>query len=259
MINNDFLINQIILFLISLFANFMSALSGGGAGLFQLPALLFLGLPFTNALATHKVASVFLGVGSSLRHYRTSNLDIKFSFFILLIGIPGVVIGTKIVMFIDDDYASLLLGCITLFLGIYSFFKPEFGLEESFIKLTFSRLFFGGIGLFLIALLNGSLSSGSGIFVTFWLVRWFGLSYSKSLAHTLILVGFFWNGVGALSLGFTGNIKWQYAPMLILGSLTGGFLGAHFSIIKPGNIVKLFFEFITVLLGITLILKSVYS
>ena len=41
----------LILFIISLIANLLSALAGGGAGLLQLPALLFLGLPFPTALA----------------------------------------------------------------------------------------------------------------------------------------------------------------------------------------------------------------
>ena len=44
---------QLLLFLISLLANLFSAFSGGGAGLIQLPALIFLGLPFVVALATH--------------------------------------------------------------------------------------------------------------------------------------------------------------------------------------------------------------
>jgi uncharacterized membrane protein YfcA len=48
----------LLLFLVSLVANLFSAFSGGGAGLIQLPVLIFLGLPFTVALATHKVASV---------------------------------------------------------------------------------------------------------------------------------------------------------------------------------------------------------
>ena len=49
---------QFILFLASFIANWFSALSGGGAGLIQFPMLIFLGLPFGVALATHKVASV---------------------------------------------------------------------------------------------------------------------------------------------------------------------------------------------------------
>jgi len=55
---------QITLLTVSLAANAFSAFVGGGAGLLQLPALLFLGLPFSVALATHKVATVALGVGA---------------------------------------------------------------------------------------------------------------------------------------------------------------------------------------------------
>ena len=51
---------QFILFVVSLLANLFSAFSGGGAGLVQLPVLVFLGLPFGIALATHEVASVAL-------------------------------------------------------------------------------------------------------------------------------------------------------------------------------------------------------
>ncbi|MDM4770152.1 TSUP family transporter [Solimonas sp. SE-A11] len=51
-------------------ASFFSALAGGGAGLLQFPALVLLGLPFAAAVATHKVAVVALGVGSTARHLR---------------------------------------------------------------------------------------------------------------------------------------------------------------------------------------------
>ena len=67
--------DQLLLFLISLLANLFSAFSGGGAGLIQLPALIFLGLPFVVALATHKVASVALGIGATVRHLREGSLE----------------------------------------------------------------------------------------------------------------------------------------------------------------------------------------
>ena len=59
-------VEQLVLFLVSLVANLFSAFSGGGAGLIQLPVLIFMGLPFTIALATHKVASVALGIGATV-------------------------------------------------------------------------------------------------------------------------------------------------------------------------------------------------
>ena len=73
MLNND-IVSQILLGIVSIFSNFISGLSGGGAGLIQLPALLFFGLPFSKALATHKVASVALGLGASIPHLKSNNL-----------------------------------------------------------------------------------------------------------------------------------------------------------------------------------------
>ncbi|MEJ2645739.1 MAG: TSUP family transporter, partial [Gammaproteobacteria bacterium] len=72
------LADQLLLLLISLGAKLLSAFSGGGAGLVQLPALIFLGLPFVVALATHKVATVALGIGASLRHLRERSLERNF-------------------------------------------------------------------------------------------------------------------------------------------------------------------------------------
>jgi uncharacterized membrane protein YfcA len=57
-----------VLFIISFLANTFSSFSGGGAGLIQFLVLIFLDLSFSVALATHKVASVALGVGAALRY-----------------------------------------------------------------------------------------------------------------------------------------------------------------------------------------------
>ena len=82
---------QVMLFLVSLAANLFSAFSGGGAGLIQLPVLIFLGLPFAVALATHKVASVALGIGATLRHLREETMERAFEFVTLLVGVKLIV------------------------------------------------------------------------------------------------------------------------------------------------------------------------
>ena len=110
--------------------------------------------------------------------------------------------------------------------------------------------------IFMIGILNGSLTSGSGLFVTLWLVRWFGLSYPKAVAHTLILVGLAWNGTGALVLGFSGEIRWSWIPALIAGSLAGGYLGAHLSLRKGSRLVKSAFEWLALLMGASLLIRS---
>ncbi|RUM90056.1 MAG: sulfite exporter TauE/SafE family protein [Thiomicrospira sp.] len=248
---------QIVLFIVSLVANLLSALSGGGAGLLQLPALLFLGLPFSVALATHKVASVFLGIGATSRHIRSSKLNLRFVSIILVFGLPGVILGANLILQLDDRWAQIALGVLTLGLGIYSGLKPELGQSSSAKHQTLPGLLVGGIVLFFIGVLNGSLTSGTGLFVTIWLIVWFGFDYKAAVAYTLVLVGIFWNGVGAWTLGVQGQIEWSWLPALILGSLIGGYLGAHFSIVRGNQLVKRSFEIVTVLVGIALIAKAI--
>ena len=67
---------SISIFFISFFSNTFSAISGGGAGLLQLPALILFGVPYYQALASHKLATVALGLGGSLRNYKSLKNDI---------------------------------------------------------------------------------------------------------------------------------------------------------------------------------------
>lgn len=246
--------DQALLFIISLLANFFSALAGGGAGLIQLPALIFLGLPFGLALATHKVASVALGVGATIRHLASNSLERYFALYILLTGMPGVVLGASIVLHIPDRDAQIALGVITMGLGVYSWFSAELGQVVTLKNRHKKGLLLGGAVLFMMGVLNGSLTSGSGLFVTLWLVRWFGMDYKMAVAYTLILVGIFWNGTGALTLGLMADIHWQWVPALIAGSLLGGYFGAHLAIVKGNRLIKISYEIITILVGLKLII-----
>lgn len=248
------MLEQAVLFLISLLANLFSAFAGGGAGLIQLPALIFLGLPFAIALATHKVASVALGIGATVRHLREDALERRFALFILAAGLPGVVLGATLILDVPDRLAQVALGVLTLGLGVYSWLKPGLGLGHVPAHRDRSGFLIGGGMLFVIGVLNGSLTSGTGLFVTLWLVRWFGLDYRRAVAYTLILVGVFWNGSGALTLGWLGEIKWDWLPALLLGSLLGGYLGAHLAIVKGNRWIKRVYEVITIAVGLKLIL-----
>ena len=246
--------DQAILFVVSLLANTFSAFAGGGAGLLQLPILIFLGLPFGIALATHKVASVALGVGATVRHLREGALERRFVLFILACGLPGVVLGASLILRIPGRQAEIALGLLTLGLGVYSFLRKDLGQSQQLRHQQGGGLWFGGLVLFLIGALNGSLTSGTGLFVTLWLVRWFGADYKTAVAYTLVLVGVFWNGSGALTLGLLGHIRWDWLPALLAGSLLGGYLGAHLAIRQGNRWIKRVFEIVTVLVGVKLIL-----
>ena len=243
---------QLLLFFISLIANVFSAFSGGGAGLIQLPALIFLGLPFSIALATHKVASVALGIGATMRHLRERRLNLRFAVLMLVAGLPGVILGARLIIGVPGRVAEIALGILTLGLGVYSILQPKLGQISEPIHRQGPGLWLGAGVLFVIGVLNGSLTSGTGLFVTLWLVRWFGFDYRRAVAYTLILVGIFWNGTGAVTLGFLSEIHWSWIPALLAGSLLGGYFGAHLAIKKGNRWIKRAFEIITLVIGVKL-------
>lgn len=245
--------DQLVLFAASFAANWFSALSGGGAGLIQFPMLIFLGLPFAVALATHKVATVALGLGATMRHFKNNQLERRLSLIILGAGLPGVVLGASVILAIPPKIALLVLGMLTLGLGVYSVFKPKLGMEYAPRHQTGLALLPGMLGLFVIGFLNGSVTSGTGLFLTIWLIRYFGLDYQRAVAYTLVLCGLLWNGTGALVLGYLGHIAWGWMPALLAGSILGGYLGSHIAIRKGNLWIKRSFEIVTILIGLKLI------
>ena len=215
--------------------------------------LIFLGLPFGVALATHKVASVALGLGATLRHLKEHHLERRFSLIILAAGLPGVVLGASIILYVPERVATLLLGVLTLSLGVYSVFKPRLGLIHAPKNREGGALILGAVGLFIVGFLNGSITSGTGLFLTTWLIHYFGLDYKRAVAYTLVLCGLVWNGTGALVLGFLGTVAWTWMPALLAGSILGGYLGSHFAINRGNLWIKRAFESITILIGLKLI------
>jgi len=248
-------LNQFILFIISYLSNVFSSIAGGGAGLIQLPALILFGIPYYKSLAVHKIATVALGIGGSLRNYKNIEKNYLIIFQLLIVGIPGVILGSFLVTLISDEYLYILLAIFTIILGIYSFINPKLGLisiKKKFGSYTYLKFNFM---VFIIGILNGSISSGTGLLVTILLIKTFGLDFLSSISITFLTVGIFWNAAGAIALSKIGSLPLNILGILILGSFLGGFSGAHLSNLKGNKFIKKLFTFLCFLIGLTLIFK----
>jgi len=256
--NNDYsLFESISIFLISFFSNTFSAISGGGAGLLQLPALILFGVPYHQALASHKLATVALGIGGSLRNYKSLRNEIYIALQILIFGLPGVIFGTSIVEFVPEEYLYLILGLFSIFLAFYSFLKSDLGLSSGINKLNLNHKIRFLIFIFLIGILNGSISSGTGLLVTLLLIKTFGMDFLHAVSMTFFTVGIFWNLTGAICLSRIGSVPANILVLLIIGSFTGGFFGAHLSKLKGNLLIKQTFTLVCLSVGISLFIKSV--
>ncbi|EGA69533.1 hypothetical protein VISI1226_05541 [Vibrio sinaloensis DSM 21326] len=247
-------INSLGLFIGSFISNTLASLSGGGAGLLQFPLLIFFGLPFSVALATHKVASVALGLGAAFTHIKQRSFSYPIAIYLVVVGSVGVVIGANIVLLIPEQFAEKLLGLMILAIGLYSRFKKELGQTESPQHRDRWGFIIGGLGLITIGIINGSLTAGSGLLVTMFLVRWFGFNYKQAVALTLLCVGLFWNGIGGVAIVQAGApVYWPWLPILLIGSFVGGGLGAYLTTRYSNQMIKICFEILTFAVGVKLL------
>ena len=249
------LYDQILILIISYFSNFFSAISGGGAGLIQLPALLLFGVPYYKALAAHKISTVALGIGGSTRNFSLLKNRHWIILQILLSGIPGVIVGASIVNFLKEEYLYFLLAIFSIFLGIYSFKRPSLGIAFENKKLSLLSKIKFNLLIFFIGILNGSISSGTGLFVTILLIKTIGIDFLSAISITFLTVGIFWNFIGAIALSSIGSLPLNLLIILILGSFLGGISGAHLSNLKGNKLIKKFFTSLCFLIGLSLLFK----
>lgn len=247
--------NKVVIFIVSYLSNLFSSLAGGGAGLIQLPSLLLLGIPYYKALAVHKIATVALGIGGSIRNLQNLKKNYFIIIQLLIFGIPGVILGASIVNYLTEDYLYMLLAIFSILLGIYSLLKPNLGINSINKEIgIFSIIKFNSL-TFTIAILNGSISSGTGLLVTILLIKSFGIDFLTAISITFLTVGIFWNAFGAIALSKIGSLPLNILIILIIGSFLGGFSGAHLSNLKGNKLIKKFFTYLCFLIGFTLIFK----
>ena len=84
-----------------------------------------------------------------------------------------------------------------------------------------------------------------------------GMDFLRAISLTFFTVGIFWNFTGAIFLIKIGTVPTKILMILVLGSFTGGYFGAHLSKLKGNKLVKKTFTTICLLVGISLFFKSI--
>lgn len=242
--------------LASFAACFFSALAGGGAGLILLPILILTGLPFINALASHKLAVGFIGIGSTLRYARENLIDWRVFWWNAVLGAPFVVAGTLFATALNQNLMLLIAGLFILVMTLISWLKKSSGVAH---KPDYGRrqIILGSLLLLPIAFYSGWISVASGVFTTLLYVSLLRYDQLHATAMTLAANGLVWNAIGALAHLSLGHIHWEIAPGLVIGAVVGSYLGASLGIRKGNRFLKAVFLFSALISGVLLVYKAI--
>ena len=236
-------------------AGLVDAVVGGG-GLIQIPVLFSVfskEVPAT-LLGTSKLAGIF-GTGAAAVNY-ARKVRVAWS-----AAAPAAVAafalsfaGAYTVTRVPADFVRTLLPCVLVAVAVYTFRKKDFGSIHAPVHSGQAERWLAvGMGA-CIGFYDGFFGPGTGSFLIFLFVRFFGFDFlSASAAAKIVNVAC--NFSALMWFGYSGHLLWQLGLLMAVCQVAGSLVGTRLAI-KHGSafVRKLFLVVVSVL-----ILKTSYD
>ena len=227
--------------LASFIASMFSAMAWWWAGLILLPILLFLNIPYVNALASHKMAMWFIWIWSLIRYFKEKILDLRIVLISWIVPLPFVVLWTQFSSAIDWELMKLILWIIIVCLCAFTYFfdnKKKIGIKK---EITNRDIIIMLLLLAPIAFFNWWISAWSWFFVTMVYLYVLKYNYLKSVATMLCANWIFWNMTWAIAHIYLWHVAWMLAPWLVIGAIAWSYIWSHIVVKKWNSFVKTIF------------------
>ncbi|NHZ42268.1 MULTISPECIES: sulfite exporter TauE/SafE family protein [Massilia] len=230
-------------------AGLVDAVVGGG-GLIQVPVLFSVfsrEIPAT-LLGTSKFAGIF-GTGAAAVNYARKvrvawSAAAPAAVSALLLSFAGAYTVTKV----PADFVRTLLPFVLVAVAVYTFRKKDFGSVHAPLHSGATERWVAvGIGA-AIGFYDGFFGPGTGSFLLFLYVRFFGFDFlSASAAAKVVNVAC--NLSALMWFGYSGHILWQLGLMMAVCQVAGSLVGTKLAI-KHGSafVRKLFLVVVSLLI-----------
>ena len=236
-------------------AGLIDAVVGGG-GLIQVPAL-FAAMPTTAPamlLGTNKLAGVW-GTGAAAVNF-ARRVKVQWSTAVpaAMAAFALAFVGAYTVTRIPPDFLRKLLPFILVAVALYNLKKKDFGsvhapAHAGWKEKTIAASVGGSIGFY-----DGFFGPGTGSFLVFLFVRFFGFDFLAASAVAKV-VNVACNLAALLWFWYSGHLLWQIGLMMAICNVAGSLVGSRLAIRKGSGFVRKIF----LLVVSALILKTGYD
>lgn len=224
---------ELMLFFAAMAAGAINSVAGGGTFL-AFPALLFAGVSPIAANATCTIA-IWPGAVSSAYAYRnelnTQRKNLPLMFGISLLG-GGA--GALTLLATPSATFEFLIPWLLLIATLLFTFSPkltQFTTHQHFpLWLSFTMQF-------IISFYGGYFGAGIGILMLA-LLALLGMTEIHEMNALKTVLGSAINGVAVLVFVLSGAVVWNYALVMVVGAIVGGYLGAHYAKKLPKQRVR---------------------
>jgi uncharacterized membrane protein YfcA len=236
-------------------AGLVDAVVGGG-GLIQLPVLfaVYPSAPPATLLATSKLAGMFGTSAAAINYARRVAIVWSAAAPAALAAFLFSFAGAYTVTHVPADFFRKFLPIILLLVAVYTFARKDFGslhapLHSGMRERVIALVMGAAIGFY-----DGFFGPGTGSFLLFLFVRFFGFDFLGASAAAKV-VNVATNIAALLWFGYSGNLWWQLGLGMAACQVAGSLIGTKLAM-QHGSVFvrKLFLVVVAVL-----ILKTAYS
>ncbi len=230
-----------------------SGFSGGV--LFQPIYNLFLNIPIHNAIATG-IATETAGMTSgAIRYVYYKMVDLPIAFTMIMLTIPGVVLGNHALIVINGDLLKLILGFIIIFLASMQFIhavQKSFGKRDSVpVEDIYPYMWIPTFGGFF------SAATGTGVCEISQPLLEKGLNLKTKKANaTAIMIEATADWVITILNIHAGFIMWELWIFTGTGVIIGGQIGPYLSRFLPERLIKIIFSISIIIIGMFYVYKG---
>ncbi|MEO7495681.1 MAG: TSUP family transporter [Massilia sp.] len=236
-------------------AGLVDAVVGGG-GLIQIPVLFSLfprEIPAT-LLGTSKLAGIFGTASAAVNYARRVRVAWSTAAPAAVAALVMSFAGAYTVTRVPADFARMLLPFVLVAVAIYTFKKKDFGSVHAPVHSGHAERFFAVLIGASIGFYDGFFGPGTGSFLIFLFVRFFGFDFlSASAAAKVVNVAC--NFAALMWFGISGHLLWQLGLMMAVCQVAGSLVGTKLAVKHGSGFVRQLFLIVVTLL----IIKTGYD
>jgi uncharacterized protein len=267
-----------LVFLISIAAGFVGAMSGMGGGIILIPALTLLGLDIKHSIAVSIVSVIATSSGSASAYVRDKITNLKVGMFLEMFTIVGAIVGAAITLVSGQSFLYILFGVVLLGSWLALFVqrrikeKPEVHQDRfsHWLELSGSyydqathetisykavRAYFGALLMFGAGLVAGLLGIGAGALKVLIHDLVMGLPPKVSTTTSNLIIGVTALAGASVYLA-AGLVDPGLIAPVILGVVAGAFLGTRVLVRVSNQVIRNIFLVVLIVLGVEMILRG---
>ncbi len=270
-----------VLFLVSILAGFVGAMSGMGGGVILIPVLTLFGMDIKHAIAVSIVSVIATSSGSASAYVRDRITNLKVGMFLEMFTIVGSLAGAAITIISGRRILFILFGVVLLSSWAALFRQRNEGWQPAARHDAFScwlelegsyydrpirqtivyqgvRAYLGGPFMFAAGLLAGLLGIGAGALKVLIQDLVMGLPPKVSTTTSNLIIGV--TALAGTSVYLAaGMIDPGLTAPIILGVISGAFIGTRVLVRLTNNAIRHIFLGVLLVLGIEMLFRGIWG